>query len=189
MQLCMKPKVIPRLFSEFKEAYPGLLPETNFESSDANCILNTPLIPNKYPISDPIWLLWSAWRRTLLLEIIEYHFEWHISNFTRHLSGVCAYDLSLRFIHIQYNFIVMLVFKMHAEGVLCKFCHIYIFKRCFWRTILNKNLWRPNANSQVVSRNKKFIENRSIKYKIFNKTRREFLTFSAQLPSDINCTD
>ena len=38
----MKPKVTLLLFIAFQGAFPGLLSETNFESSHAYCISNTP---------------------------------------------------------------------------------------------------------------------------------------------------
>ena len=37
----MKPKVTLKLFSAFKGAYPGFLPETNFKILHVNCISNT----------------------------------------------------------------------------------------------------------------------------------------------------
>ena len=53
----------------------------------------------------------------------------HISNFTIHLSDVRAYDFFvITLIRIQCNFILMLGFKMPAEGVFRKFCQVNSFK-------------------------------------------------------------
>ena len=50
-------------------------------------------------------------------------------------SNVRAYELSVRFIRIQYSFILMQVFKMHADGVLRKFCHVHTFRKLAYSNI------------------------------------------------------
>ena len=37
------------------------------------------------------------------MEILQYHFELHILNFTKYFSGFRAYDFSIRLIHKQYK--------------------------------------------------------------------------------------
>ena len=90
----------------------------NFKSSHANCISNAPTIfrchvledswkltdTKKYPSSDPIWPIRYTWKTTVVLEFLQYHFEWHILNFTRHLSGVRAYDFPIGFIPYTIQF-------------------------------------------------------------------------------------
>ena len=62
------------------------------------------------------------------MEILQYRFYGHILNFTRHLADVRAYDFSFRLIRIQYDFTLIKVFQMHAEGVLYNFFHVHKFE-------------------------------------------------------------